>query len=366
MSHSQKPESMKHRRPKSNPPTDWAQPTSVITKTWIKNHRTEVTSAVASLVGTVAGYPLDTIKVNIQKYDHTKIRPANTIDLPQKPAYVRYSAWACSKDIYKDGGFIGFYRGVLPPLFSVCLVRVITFTAYQRTKYRFDDFFFKHTGVSPLQKCNQKWAKPDLPIFTTFGCAGALAGGLSVFVSCPFELTKVAAQVSRSLDKPVEGKLNPLDAEVRASFRGKGTLGVMGALVKNRGWSGLYCGIGYQMARDIVGTACYFGAYEVFKMRFSVQRGKPADDQLAISLAGGLAGAISHSINYPIDKVKTRYQVNCLSHHKSRTVRPPVDFFNREGWRGFSVGLTRAMVTSAVLFLTFERVKKAVNMLAVD
>lgn len=63
----------------------------------------------------------------------------------------------------------------------------------------------------------------------------------------PFELTKIAAQLPTEPDNSRKGAVNPLDEKVKASYKGKGTFGVMGALIKNRGPTGLYAGVTYQL-----------------------------------------------------------------------------------------------------------------------
>jgi hypothetical protein len=66
-------------------------------------------------------------------------------------------------------------------------------------------------------------------------------------ISGPFELTKIAAQLPTEVSTPTKGAINPLDEKVKASYKGKGTFGVMGALIKNRGPTGLYAGVTYQL-----------------------------------------------------------------------------------------------------------------------
>ena len=61
------------------------------------------------------------------------------------------------------------------------------------------------------------------------------------FVACPFELTKLSAQVSVLLTE--RAGTNQKSREVARSYQNKGTLRTMANIMKHRGPFGLYTGL---------------------------------------------------------------------------------------------------------------------------
>jgi hypothetical protein len=61
--------------------------------------------------------------------------------------------------------------GVWSPLLSITLVRTVSFSIYQRSKYALDDWTYQATGSSPL-------------VIACFGLAGAGAGASITAIAC--------------------------------------------------------------------------------------------------------------------------------------------------------------------------------------
>lgn len=96
-------------------------------------------------------------------------------------------------------------------------------------------------GVDVLGHVNSKGSYPNLWTMATFGAAGATAGSCITVIACPFELSKLSAQVSVLLG--TEGKNDCKKAqEIAKSYQNKGTLRTMQNIVKHRGFTGLYTG----------------------------------------------------------------------------------------------------------------------------
>lgn len=81
-------------------------------------------------------------------------------------------------------------------------------------------------------------------------------------------------------------------------------------------------------------------------------------------LSGGLAGAFTWTIMYPVDYVKTRIQSDSLEKPQYRN---SIDCFRKEFGKGYSViyngfgiMIFRAFFVNAVGFLAFEMAKKLV------
>jgi len=74
--------------------------------------------------------------------------------------------------------------GVTAPLASVTLVRTISFSIYQRTKYIYSDWINREFGIDPLVHVNTLGNYPNLATIACFGAAGASAGSAITIIAC--------------------------------------------------------------------------------------------------------------------------------------------------------------------------------------
>lgn len=151
---------------------------------WVKRYRTEVSASSASVLSTISAFPLDSVKTRLQTYPYNGFLH-------------------CVKDTYQSEGVRGFFRGkeihravttptvcltvssgVTAPLASVTLVRTISFSIYQRSKYIYSDWMGKNLGFCPLEHVNKNGAYPSLGTIACFGAAGATAGSGITFIAC--------------------------------------------------------------------------------------------------------------------------------------------------------------------------------------
>lgn len=314
-------------------------------KRWTKSYRTEVAASSSSLLSTFVAYPLDSVKTRMQ-------------------AYKFHSFTDCVRHTYKTEGFHGFWRGVWSPLASITLVRTVSFSIYQKSKYALDDWIYKATGSSPLVIANTKGALPSFSTVTCFGLAGATAGACITAIACPFELTKLSAQISVLMAEHKDQD-HKNDA-VRKSYQNLGTFRTAKNLVKHRGWKGLYSGFHLHMLRDTIGTGIYFVTYESAKQLLANARGDSPTTPLAVVTAGGLCGLVSWACIFPIDTAKSMYQRNCLISGGGKANRPKIQFLNPRMYRGLGVSMSRSCVVNAIFFSAFEFTKSRINGLEVD
>ncbi|KAF2801113.1 mitochondrial carrier [Melanomma pulvis-pyrius CBS 109.77] len=314
-------------------------------KRWTKRYRTEVAASSSSLLSTFAAYPLDSVKTRLQAY--------NFKSFPD-----------CVRHTYQTEGFYGFYRGVWSPLASITLVRTVSFSIYQRSKYALDDWIYQATGSSPLVIANTRDATPTLSTIACFGLAGATAGAAITAIACPFELTKLSAQISVLMADRKDG--SGKDDSVRKSYQNLGTFRTAQKLVHHRGYMGLYSGFHLHLLRDTIGTGIYFITYESAKQLLANARGNSPTTPLAVVTAGGLCGLVSWACIFPIDTAKSIYQRNCLISGKDTASRPKIQFLNPRMYRGLGVSMSRSCVVNAIFFSAFEFSKKRINGLTVD
>ncbi|ETS78760.1 hypothetical protein PFICI_08613 [Pestalotiopsis fici W106-1] len=309
---------------------------------WIKRYRTQVSASSASVLSTITAFPLDSVKTRLQTYPYNGFLH-------------------CVGKTYQSEGIRGFFRGVTAPLASVTLVRTVSFSIYQRSKYIYSDWMGKHMGFCPLEHVNKNGTYPNLGTIACFGAAGATAGSGITLIACPFELTKISAQVSVLMAN--QKNADPKCQEIAMSYHNKGTIMTLRNLVKHRGLSGMYTGLNLHLLRDTLGTGIYFATYESGKQLLTTFSGTDAHkNPIAVLIAGGLCGIVSWALIYPLDSVKSIYQRNALMYSKGQTVpMPKIEFFRKDMYRGLGVSMGRSAAVNAVFFSAFEFFKKKIN-----
>ncbi|KAI9773944.1 MAG: hypothetical protein M1840_006170 [Geoglossum simile] len=196
----------------------------------------------------------------------------------------------CVQHTYRTEGTLGFWRGVTAPLASITLVRTVSFSIYQKAKYTYSAWFERATGSAPLVVANTPGNFPTFSTVTCFGAAGATAGGIITLIACPFELTKLSAQISVLMAKT---SATSVDDPIRRSYQQLGTFKTAKNIVKHRGVMGLYSGFHLHLLRDTIGTAVYFMTYESGKQMLATYGGGSPTSPLAVVTAGGLCGIVS-------------------------------------------------------------------------
>ncbi|KAK4228505.1 putative solute carrier [Podospora fimiseda] len=310
---------------------------------FVKRYRTEVAASASSVLSTLSTFPLDSVKTRMQTY-----RYAGFLD--------------CVRHTYHTEKFRGFFRGVTAPMASITLVRTISFSIYQRSKYAYSDWVKRNFGVDVMAQVATPGSYPNLWSVAVFGASGATAGSIITAIACPFELTKLSAQVSVLM---ADKKNCPKSGShaIAASYQNKGTLKTLGNIIKHRGVGGLYTGFRLHLLRDTLGTGTYFMTYESSKQLLTTFGGDGAhSNPLAVLVAGGLCGIVSWALIYPVDSAKSIYQRNSLMYSKGQTVEPvKIQFFQRNMYRGLGVSMGRSCAVNAVFFSSFEFLKKQIK-----
>ncbi|MCJ1414626.1 hypothetical protein MMC32_000953 [Xylographa parallela] len=317
-------------------------PSPELAKHWAKRYRTVIAASTSTLLATAVSHPIDTVKMQMQ------IGAGNP--------FVR-----SVREMYNTGGLRIFYKGFLAPLATYTIVRTANFEAYQRAKYAFSSAIGIATGKeAPLVTVNRPGSTPTPATVLCFGAAGALAGCLTTFLACPFELMKNTAQVTHEM-----AKKDPTRAfnTMGQKYAGKGTIRIAKEIITQHGLLGLWKGVRLHMVRDTIGTSVYFMTYESLKQLIVKYQGSSSPTSpTAVAIAGGACGIISWLTTYNIDYVKNNYQRNCLETAKGEKVTvPKINYYDRTQLRGLSVTLFRSCLTNAVLFSSFEYVKKRIN-----
>ncbi|CAK1601179.1 unnamed protein product [Parnassius mnemosyne] len=218
----------------------------------------------------------------------------------------RGSALECTKSLLNGGTLSTVYRGVWAPLGGIAAVNAIVFGAYGNTRR----------------------SLPNSDSLTTHAIAGAAAGLMQSFICAPVELVKTRQQLAK------EGEGMP-----------KGAWSGARHILKNGGFKALFRGLGITAARDSPAFAIYFTSYE------AMTRG----DQSAMRVftAGGVAGALSWVLLYPIDVVKSRIQGDIVGRYLGAW-DCFVKSIQSEGWRCMGRGMgavtLRAFISNGACF----------------
>ncbi|KAI7902880.1 mitochondrial carrier domain-containing protein [Cokeromyces recurvatus] len=339
---------------------------------------TIVAASSAAIAGVVSGYPFDSIKTRLQTQSYNSIT-------------------TCIKITYKEEGIRGFFRGVLPPLITVSIIKSISFSVYENTKGHYKT-------LHPAQFMNS----PSL-ISTMFAStlAGSVSGAFIAALSCPFELVKVQKQLEFLLLKassvstgttvmmhdsmennkpPTKNKSKKFNTgtslqlsinnivEDNKQFSSTSSWYSAKEIIKKKGIFGIYSGFTLHLntyiatlyatvtdkfcvVRDTIGTGVYFGGYETIK--YILTTNASTAGPLTQFLAGGLCGLMCWIVIFPLDLIKTLKQKEILSSKPKYTLQLIQDIYKQHELTGFYKGLTvtliRAFPIHSLNFLVYEQ-----------
>jgi len=313
----------------------------------LKKNKPVVSAITASLVSTLAGYPLDSLKSRMQA------------------SRKKFTVPGLAAHVFREEGIAGFYRGFWIPLVTISFVRAASFTIYNGTK---EDLHQR--GLLKRARLQDVAGSGAL--------GGALAGALISFGSAPFELVKVRRQLEYSI---AEAKGAQIDTKP------PNTLQAVRDIVRTSGFSGLYTGFRLHFVRDTAGTALYFLEYDSLRHLCgrlpSGEQGRlppwlPIYPSLLPFLCGSLAGVSSWAIIYPLDVVKTKVQQRALAGSSPRSLlvtltrlvrgpdpnQPqPIHVGIGRLYRGLGVSAVRSVITHGLLWTVLDYISACIDVL---
>ncbi|XP_072285560.1 mitochondrial carnitine/acylcarnitine carrier protein-like [Pyxicephalus adspersus] len=265
---------------------------------------------------TLAGQPLDTIKVNLQ----IQARPEVGI----APHY--NSTADCFRKIVSQQGIWGLYRGMGAPLAGVTPIMAVTFFGFSLGK----KLQQKHSNDPLSSRPHQVFA------------AGMLAGLFGAVIVIPAERVKCLLQAQAN--SSVKRFAGPKDCAQQ--------------LYREQGIQSLYRGTLLTLLRDIPATGMYFMSYEWMKQMLTPE-GQSINNLSAerILLAGGVAGMCNWIVAIPMDVLKSRFQTAQADQYRGAldVLREVLrDEGPRGLYRGFTAAMLRAFPANAACFLGFE------------
>lgn len=257
-----------------------------------------IAGCIGGCAGLIVGHPFDTVKVHLQN-DNTRMFK---------------NSMQCFKTLVVKEGVRGLYKGISSPLLGVAAINATVF------------------GVQGATQKNMK----NKDTLTSHFVAGSAAGLFQSFICSPMELAKSYLQIS------------PKNSS-------RGLIYYIQVIYQQNGIKGLYKGINLTIARETPAFGAYFFTYEFLTRKFDKKKVTTS----TMIFAGGCAGLASWFFVYPIDVIKTRFQLDCLN--KMPKYSGSIDCFKKtvevEGFRflvrGLAPTLLRAFPVNAAIFTVF-------------
>ncbi|KAK5633210.1 hypothetical protein RRF57_008924 [Xylaria bambusicola] len=323
--------------------------------------RSFVAGGVAGCAAKTTVAPLDRVKILFQT---------------SNPQFAKYTgSWTglsrALTDIYIQHGVVGLFRGHSATLLKIYPYAAIKFVAYEQ--YR--------ALIIGGSKHNETWLRRF--------SAGALAGLTSVLFTYPLEVIRVrlafetgvrSSSLLQLCRKIYHEHPLPPPTTVHASTpAAAATATTISAVSPRSGIINFYRGFSTTMlgmipyagmsflTHDTVGDVFRSAAlrkHATLPQPSNAPKDKPAPLTAWAELAaGGISGAVSQTISYPLEVIRRRMQVAGAigDGHRLRIAETAGLIFRERGLPGFFVGLTIGYVKiiplAAVSFYTYERMK---------
>ncbi|CAN4091671.1 unnamed protein product [Withania somnifera] len=289
--------------------------------------------AISGGISRTVTSPLDVIKIRFQ----VQLEPTTRWALLTRTAgNSKYTGMLqASKDILREEGLLGFWRGNVPALLMVMPYTAIQFAVLHKLKT------FASGSSNSEDHIN---LSPYLSYIS-----GALAGCAATVGSYPFDLFRTI------LASQGEPKVYP---NMRSAFLD---------IFRTRGIRGLYSGLTPTLVEIVPYAGLQFGTYDTFKrwmmawnhLRSSdVIHGDEHVSSFQLFICGLAAGTCAKAVCHPLDVVKKRFQIEGLQRHprygarlKPRAYRNMYDGLQRilieEGWAGLYKGIVPSVVKAA-------------------
>jgi solute carrier family 25 (mitochondrial carnitine/acylcarnitine transporter), member 20/29 len=274
-----------------------------------------VAGSISGCAGVLVCHPFDVIRTRIQISKQNK------------------GALACLRDVIKESGVKGLYKGILGPLFAQAIYKATIFTT--------NALVSKHIFTGP--KSNQS-------VFLS----GAIAGSLNAAIVSPVELLRTRHILSAT------------KASYSTIFR---------SLLIERGFLGLFKGLIPTIFRDGPGVGVYFLTFDLCKSNLleAYLSKSPRQSETVLPsnstlltiklLSASCAGIAFWTVALPIDTIKTIYEsaniggdMVCQSRWLLRTIK--------EGggismlFRAWPVAMGRGIPSAAITLTTFDIVSE--------
>lgn len=279
----------------------------------------------AGILGTIIGFPLDLIKTRLQTGSSSQ---------------GRQSILSVGKQIVRTEGISTFYKGIGPPLISLSILNTTTFIQYA---------YFRE-----LYRATPGW---DYRNFL----AGVSCAPFSGVVSTVENFTKTQMQLDN----------------VKQHKEYNGSWNCFTTLIRKHGFRIIYTGHAVNTTREMAFIGPYFFIYEGLRETLLHNQHKIHEEhkltnyanhqtlymaivtntKLAIPVAGGLSGALSWFISFPLDCIRAGVQGQIMPPKKG-AFQVSIELIQTRGFSGLYAGssasIIRAFLVSGSRFSAYE------------
>lgn len=278
--------------------------------------------SISGACGKIVEFPFDTIKVRLQ-YSQSLPKPLFT------------STFDAIKKTYQNEGITkGFYKGLKVPIIGASMEISCLFFSY-------------NLGQDLLKLYKRRELNDELKVFDKLLCGG-FSGIFTSIILTPIELVKCKFQVENLKN------LNKVNCKTKSIPQ------ITLELFRARGLKGLWKGHMATTLRECGGSMAWFGNYELIIDYFAngEKNYKPKVHELI--LAGSAAGIGYHCSLFPVDTVKSILQTN--DRNDLTFLKVVKNIYKTKGILGFysGIGVTlfKSIITSSVLFISYEKGKE--------
>lgn len=208
---------------------------------------------------------------------------------------------------------------------------------------------------------NLKRGETGTPLNTLI--AGSSGGLLQCIGLVPAEVIKCTMQAEETTLITTATKQSSL---TNNAFQQ--TFNCMKKIYLQEGIKGFYKGFYATALREVPSIGMYFYSYKSSRDLFTKLQGLSEPSTMTILVSGGLAGALSWSVVYPFDVIKTNIQItdNSSSGRNMSFIQMTKDLYTRHGMRVFFRGLGatvfRAFPVNGATFFFYERIKDLLHL----
>ncbi|KAF2471725.1 mitochondrial carrier protein LEU5 [Lindgomyces ingoldianus] len=325
--------------------------------------RSSVAGGIAGCVAKTAVAPLDRVKILFQTANPQYSHHANTW----------MGLGRALRDIYGRQGIRGLFRGHLATLLKIYPYAALNYAAYEQ--YR---------ALLISLKCQETWIRRF--------SAGALAGVTTVFFTYPLGLLRVRlAFETKTKGSSLVSMIREIYHERTHSFASPQStpriahevsshaIATTSTVPLHKALANFYRGFSITLLGMVPYAGVSFLLHDTIGDLFrllSIRRyttlphskNTPSDQRAPLRAcaeltSGGLSGAISQTVAYPLEVTRRRMQVGgAVGHRRHLSIRETMGtIFRDRGISGFFVGLSigyvKVVPLVAVSFYTYERLK---------
>lgn len=134
---------------------------------------------------------------------------------------------SCVRTTYAEEGARGFFRGMVPPLVTVSIIKSVSFSIYENTKKTMvANHGFRNDSIFSVMKLSS--------------VSGGVSGAFIALLSCPLELVKIQRQLEQVMLKNqiAAGQISANEMVQSSSWR------AVKQIVQRKGVFGLWSGVG--------------------------------------------------------------------------------------------------------------------------